>query len=113
MKTFENIEESGHVSKINKVVDNLPLARSLTTFSQDIRQWNNEINKPNYRRDEGEKKDFIPKVKLHNEYPVATSDKSMLENLIQNCYFEFLLPYALSNNDMTEYTNIELMGLGF
>lgn len=113
MKTFANIKESELVSKINKVVDDLPLASSLTTFSQDIRQWNNAINKPNYRRDENEKKDFIQKVKLHNDYPLVTSNKSILEKLIQNDYFEFLLPYALSNNDMTEYTNIELIGVGF
>lgn len=113
MKTFANIKETELVSKINKIVDDIKVATSLTKFSQDIREFNNEIKKPNYLRSNEDKESFINKVKSHNEYTAVTSDKDILVKLIQNDYFEFLLPYALSGNDMVEYTNIELTGLGF
>ena len=113
MKTFANIKEDELVLKINKIVDNLTMATSLTKFSQDIREFDNEINKPNYLKNETEKKDFINKIKSHNEYSTVINSKDVLVKLIHNDYFEFLLPYALSNNDMAEYKNIELTGLGF
>ena len=111
---FTKITETEHVFNINKIVDNLPLAMSLARFSIDIKRWNEEIDNPVYLRDENEKREFIKKVKSHKEYSTVTKDKNTLEKLIKNVYFEFLLPYALlCNNEMKEFTNIAIIGLGF
>jgi hypothetical protein len=113
MKTFSNIKESLLVSKISQIVENPTDAAFLAKFSQDLRKFNNEIKKPNYLRSKEEKESFIQKIKLHNEYKNVTANKDVLVTLIQNDYFEFLLPYALSGNNMEDYKNIELTGLGF
>lgn len=113
MKTFSNIKESLLVSKISQIVEDTTDAAFLAKFSQDLRKFNNEIKKPNYLRSKEEKEDFIQKIKSHNEYENVIANKDVLVTLIQNNYFEFLLPYALSGNNMEDYKNIELTGLGF
>jgi len=113
MKTFADINKRDFASQVETILHNSKLTDSFSKFSQDIREFNKITNKPNFLKTEDEKKEFIQKVKSHDDYQVVVADKDILKTLIQNNYFEFILPYALSHNDMKEYENIELIGLGF
>jgi len=113
MKTFADISENDFISKIEKITHDHKLAVSFAEFSQDIRKLDQENDKPNFLKTKEEKKDFINKVQSHSEFNVIKENTVILKELINNDFFEFLLPYVIAEQDIDGYKNIELIGLGF
>ena len=113
MKTFTDISENDFISKIEKITHDHKLAVSLAGFSQDIRKLDQENDKPNFLKTKEEKKDFLNKVQSHSEFNVIKENAVILKELINNDFFEFLLPYVIAEQDIDGYKNIELIGLGF
>jgi hypothetical protein len=113
MKTFADISENDFISKIEKITHDHKLAVSFAEFSQDIRKLDQENAKPNFLKTKEEKKDFINKVQSHSEFNVIKENTVILKELINNDFFEFLLPYVIAEQDIDGYKNIELIGLGF
>lgn len=113
MKTFADISKGDFISKIDKIVHDEKLSASLAEFSQKIRAFNQENSKPNFLKSLGEKKEFLDKIKATEEFNIIKDKPDIAKELVNNDFFEFLLPYVMVTHNIDEYKNIELIGLGF
>lgn len=113
MKTFADISKGDFISKIDKIVHDEKLSASLAEFSQKIRALNQENSKPNFLKSPEEKKEFLNKIKITEEFNIIKENPGIAKELVNNDFFEFLLPYVMVTHNIDEYKNVELIGLGF
>jgi hypothetical protein len=113
MKTFADISKGDFISKIDKIVHDEKLSASLAEFSEKIRAFNQENSKPNFLKSPEEKKDFLNKIKTTEEFNIIKENPDIAKELVNNDFFEFLLPYVMVTHNIDEYKNVELIGLGF
>jgi hypothetical protein len=113
MKTFADISKGDFISKIDKIVHDERLSTSLAEFSQKIRAFNQENSKPNFLKSSEEKKEFLNKIKTTEEFNIIKDNPDIAKELVNNDFFEFLLPYVMVTHNIDEYKNVELIGLGF
>jgi len=113
MTTFADISKGDFISKIDKIVHDEKLSASLAEFSEKIRAFNQENSKPNFLKSPEEKKDFLNKIKTTEEFNIIKENPDIAKELVNNDFFEFLLPYVMVTHNIDEYKNVELIGLGF
>jgi len=65
-----------------------------------------------YIIEEKKKKEFLNKIKTTEEFNIIKENPGITKKLVNNDFFEFLLPYVMLHN-IDEYKNVELIGLGF
>lgn len=112
-KMFREMDEKTFVSRIENIVYDHDLAVKFSKFSHDIIKNNQEVGKPNFLRLKEEKEAFIDKIKHIDTYDEVVKDKGLLKKMIDNNYLEFLLPYIISFKDVTDFDNVEIIGIGF
>ena len=109
MKTFADISKSDFISRIDKIVHNEKLSVSFAEFSQKIRAFNQENSKPNFLKSPEEKKEFLSRIKATEEFNLIKDNPDIIKELVNNDFFEFLLPYVMVTHNIDEYKNVELM----
>jgi hypothetical protein len=113
-KGFKEIEERELHQKIEKLVpEDSKAAKDVSDLSIFIRKTDANFNKANYLRTEDEKKQFIQDIKAATQFDSVVKQEHIVKKMIDNGYFEFLLPHALSSGNFDEYKNIEIVGIGY